>query len=436
MRDNFAGKGWLSRYISVRRDVLNVTADRQELEKLYYATSRDHSLYKNIQPTGLLYGHPVNLTNARTSLIASLADKDRMKVILAESFFTNSLLSRFQYIHNEKDMQEIMDDSTIGISQFYQQLYPAFQRNIKDFIIRRSDFYQMAEMVLTNRVLYARPKKYRTNFWSRFFSNSLLFLDVFYYGEWMLSEDRRSTSDRIAHAKEEMRSRILQVIGAASYSDGSLDAEERKLFDYFLRSADLLPLTKRILREQFNDGIKLEDIDFDLSNWILKRYLLEIAILTVWSDKQVLESEKEFLSALTTKLGFTETEKENATLAIESFIIEYWDQVNYLQGNSFALLGEKYGERISFVMEAHELQLKNDIYRNRYLVTNLEKYQNGTISEHEKHKTKILMINILKRIPSFNIISLPSNYLTLDKIISRLPASCLPKTVSHEYLER
>lgn len=47
---------------------------------------------------------------------------------------------------------------------------------------------------------------------------------------------------------------------------------------------------------------------------------MELAILTVWSDNKVVDSEHEFLNRLVEKLGLEEEEKDKSFLAIQSFM--------------------------------------------------------------------------------------------------------------------
>jgi hypothetical protein len=79
-------KGWLKEYLEFRKGLLkNVPVDR-----VRKASHPEHSLYGIIQPTGLMYGQSVEDFNLPDS--EQWDEKDRMKVLLAESLIGSSLL--------------------------------------------------------------------------------------------------------------------------------------------------------------------------------------------------------------------------------------------------------------------------------------------------------------------------------------------------------
>jgi hypothetical protein len=80
-----AEKGWLKEYLEFRKDLL------KDLNAEHRKTSHpEHSLYRVIQPTGLMYGQPVENIDHPDS--DEWNDKDRMKILLAESLISSSLL--------------------------------------------------------------------------------------------------------------------------------------------------------------------------------------------------------------------------------------------------------------------------------------------------------------------------------------------------------
>jgi hypothetical protein len=76
-------KGWLKEYLEFRQDLLkDLTADRRG--------ASEQSLYRVIQPTGLMYGQAVVALEHPDS--NQWSEKDRMKILLAESLISSSLL--------------------------------------------------------------------------------------------------------------------------------------------------------------------------------------------------------------------------------------------------------------------------------------------------------------------------------------------------------
>ena len=77
-------KGWLTEYLEFRKDIL-----KDLNESVKRSTHPEHSLYRVIQPTGLMYGQPVGTIDVPES--EQWDAKDRMKILLAESLISSSL---------------------------------------------------------------------------------------------------------------------------------------------------------------------------------------------------------------------------------------------------------------------------------------------------------------------------------------------------------
>ena len=79
-------KGWLKEYLEFRKDLL------QELttDEGHKGSHPEQSLYRVIQPTGLMYGQ--SLGDIEVPEHEKWDEKDRMKILLAESLISSSLL--------------------------------------------------------------------------------------------------------------------------------------------------------------------------------------------------------------------------------------------------------------------------------------------------------------------------------------------------------
>ncbi len=80
-----AEKGWLKDYLEFRRELLKDLSSGAK-----NAAHPEQSLYRVIQPTGLMYGQSVDALKQNGS--EPIAAKDRMKILLAESLISSSLL--------------------------------------------------------------------------------------------------------------------------------------------------------------------------------------------------------------------------------------------------------------------------------------------------------------------------------------------------------
>src|SRR5690606_39093039 len=169
---------------------------------------------------------------------------------------------------------------------------------------------EVVEKIIEKRI--ERTGDFEGNFWTYFFHNSLLFLDVFIFGQWIHTNADRIVADFFRYEREELRFSVVKVIAAASHANKEVVYEEKKLLELFLYSADLPSNRRKEAVRIFENGLDISEINLPSENsWILKKFFLEIAILTMWADKKVEEIEMDFLKRFALHLNFNEDDLEN-----------------------------------------------------------------------------------------------------------------------------
>src|SRR6185295_1732434 len=156
-------------------------------------------------------------------------------------------------------------------------------------------------------------------------------------------------SDFFKYEREEFRTSVVKVMAAAAHANHVVEFEERKLMEYFLQSAQLHPDKKKECQDIFEKGISIEEINLPTNNsWLLKKYFLETAILTIWADKKVEDLELEFLKRLAEAISFTADDLENSMIAIEGFVLEHWEELQNLQEKkSYKEVSDQYIQRMA-----------------------------------------------------------------------------------------
>lgn len=407
-------KGWLKEYLEFRKELLkDLTIESKR------ASHPEHSLYRVIQPTGLMYGQPVGAQDLPNS--DTWDEKDRMKILLAESLISSSILFHDKPIKTPDELSKVMVKALENIGNFYNNIFPELATPTKTLFGRKKTPLELAERILDKRIDYT--SEFDTNFWVQFFHNSLLFLDIFIFGQWIHTNADRIVSDFFKYEREELRFSVVKVIACAAHANSTIEYEERRLLEFFLQSTDLPQDKKREAKKIFDEGISLEEINLPTNNsWILKKYFLEIAILTIWADKRVEDSELGFLKQLCKYVGFTEEDLENSMLAIEGFVLEYWEKLSYLQNRQdYHQVSEQFIERMTKVTDSNKSRLVKEVQESKELMELLRKARAHELSEDEKQQMQILLIAALKTIPTFVIISLPQRFLTLPILMKILP---------------
>lgn len=417
-------KGWLSKYIEFRTEMLReLTTDAARKR-----SHPEHSLYRIIQPTGLMYGQSIGVSGHPDQ--DSWHNREKMKVLLAESLISSSLLFYEKQNGTPINISEAIEKTLEHIGNFYNNIFPELSTPVKPLFGKRKSPVELVERILDKRI--ERTIDFEGNFWTYFFHNSLLFLDVFIFGQWIHTNADRIVADFFRYERDELRFSVVKVIAAASHANKEVVYEEKKLLDFFLHSTDLSSDKRKEAVRIFERGIEVQEINLPSENsWILKKFFLEIAILTIWADKRVEEIEMDFLKTFTHHLGFNEDDLENSLIAIEGFVLENWEQLSYLQNNQdYQQVSEQFIRRVAKIAEKNKQRLSKELQENGELVELLRKSRSNDLTPDEKEKIRLGLVQILKTIPTFLIISLPRKFLTLPVLMRILPKNLFTEGIT------
>src|SRR5258707_8361796 len=224
-------KGWLMQYLEFRKELL-----KDLTSEIKNGAHPDQSLYRIIQPSGIMYGQAIGVKqNGNGS--SPWPVKDRMKILLAESLISSSLLFHDKQIKNEDELSNVIMKSLENVGNFYNHVFPELATPTKTLFGRKKTPLELAEKILDKRIDYSQ--ELNQNFWVQFFHNSLLFLDIFIFGQWIHTNADRIVSDFFKYERDELRFSVIKIIAAAAHANSGIEFEERKLFEYFLNSSGL-----------------------------------------------------------------------------------------------------------------------------------------------------------------------------------------------------
>ena len=414
-------KGWLKDYLEFRKGLLKdfVSEDRK-------SSHPEHSLYRIIQPTGLMYGQGVSEIDYPNQ--KDWSEKDKMKVLLAESLVSSSLLYYDSPINNPDDISRIIMKTMDRIGNFYNNIFPELATPTKTLFGRKKSPLELAEKILDKRIEHTTD--FEGNFWAYFFHNSLLFLDVFIFGQWIHTNADRIVADFFRYEREELRFSVAKVIAAAAHANKEVAYEEKKLFEYFLDSTSLTADKRKEAQKIFEDGVDINEINLPSENsWILKKYFFEIGILTIWADKKVEQAELDFLKHFCHYLGFNDDDLENSLIAVEGFVLEHWEQLGHLQNRQdYHQVSEQFIKRVARIAEKNKGRLLKEIQGSDDVMLLLKKARANELTLEEKERMRRDLIHMLRTIPTFVIISLPQKFLTLPILLKILPKNLFIET--------
>jgi len=421
MRPN--DKGWFKDYLELRKSAL-MDLSRPEIRK---ASHPEYTLYRVLQPTGLMYGQSVATMGIPD--FDAWDEKEKLKILLAESLISSAILFYDKPVVTEDDLNNAINKAIDNIGNFYNNIFPELAISRKTIFGRRKSPIEVAEKVLDKRIEHAST--FGGNFWIYFFHNSLLFLDVFIFGQWIHTNADRIVADFFRYEREELRFSVVKVIAAASHANKDVALEERRLYQYFVESTDLSAERRKEALKIFEEGFAIEQINLPSENsWILKRFFLEVAILTIWADKKVEQVELDFLSQFSSYLGFNEDDLENSMISIEGFMLDHWGELEYVQDKQeFDHVGEQFVKRVARLAEKNRTRLVKRIQENEQTALLMRKASSNELTLEEKEKIRLQLIHVLRSIPTFGILSLPKDFLTLPVLLRILPENLFAEAI-------
>ena len=167
--------------------------------------------------------------------------------------------------------------------------------------------------------------------------------------------------------RERVRLNLLKLIAATANADERVSAEEKMLFTFFLESAALPNAKKKAARAYLEDGVSLQDIEWEaLTHWVLKKYFLEIALLTIRADRLIQDAELTFLEKIIARLSLEPTELGHSMVAIEEFVGDHKPRVHYLQTKQlYKLASERYINSMQLAVRKNRRRITQEISESR-----------------------------------------------------------------------
>ncbi|MBK7131194.1 MAG: hypothetical protein IPH66_17810 [Crocinitomicaceae bacterium] len=398
-------KGWIRKYFSLMENY------EQYLDK-YPGTilCPEELIYGYLQPTGIMYGYPTSLVFLEDEYLSKWTSEETFKVLLLEG------LILVDHIHTGKFDHASLEKSLEKFVKFYEstELEKAKRSwlNFKGLTI-----YEKLESIIDQRVDI--KASFSNKLWTSYLYNSLLFHDLLLYYEYMQGADVALLCEKRAEVLLDM----VKVVASAANVDGEPEEEEEKIFEVFIASADLDDERHQVAEEFFKNRKTLNDISFKYEkSWLLCRYILEIAILTVWSDHEVVDSEHEFLNKLVEKLGIEEEEKDKSFVAIQSFVNKNQNKIPFLQDKGdIRMLMSGATDRWAKILGRSKDKLAAELSQSKELVGLIAKSTKSDLSKDEREKVKKQFKDLARTIPSLGLFLLPGGSLLLPIVLKIIP---------------
>lgn len=401
---NPGAKNWIPKYLdmlSTGEIILDISLAKQlPSEELIHAL---------VFQTGLVFGYPTELLFYQGDTSKWTID-EKLKVLLFEHLLLDYSIQRNETVFSDEEFLETL-------LVFYKKYKVHSVLNVLLFFIKDPTSVKL-ENIFSRRVNIR--KVFSSKFWVNYLSNSLIYLDVIAYHEFLINKENPESH------YEEYAESVLQVIVQASKVDGSIDKQEQTLFDIFLASAAISDEKRGLIKDARFSDVEIENLGQiipSVASDLLKKYLLDIGVLTIFSDLQAVNVELDFLRSLYTVLGLSEKDLHTSIGLIQAFVIENNHQVSFLQENSsYDKLYTSFSSRWIKILGRNKDKLVEELYESKELVFLVKKSLHKELSAEEKDKISSQFKDIIKSMPALAIFMLPGGALLLPLILKIVPA--------------
>lgn len=377
-------------------------------------TNSPEGLYRLFSDTGLNFGFPVKdiyQVSHKTS-----SEKGLMKSILLQALFAT------YSVHQKEEQSKA--DFIEEVNAFYLSFL--FQGGTPT---NRNSALELLAHVLESRL--TTGKSWFQGVMNKMFFSNFLYLDVMLFGSMLAGH---LSQDVVAKIRKQWVFRTLWVIKKVASVDDLIQKEEQDLINSFLRASLLQAEDYKAFNKKNLDEIQQELFgDIQQKSWVLKRFLLDLAVLTAWSDKEIKNTEKEFLVQFCFMLGLEEKELDFSYRDVESFAEQFGGALPFGKDKyPYQEISQEYLARMGAILKKNQGRIRKEIEESKELVYLLNKSRKEPLTEEEKKKVRTQIIDILKTLPIFVIIALPFSFITLPVLLKILPTSALPSSFQDE----
>ncbi len=397
-------KGWINKYFdSVEKGEIVLTTDRPEGErKLNFM----HSIFAK---TGIVYGFALEFIFAKNIDSSDWTAEEKLKFLLFEAH-----LFTFQQIKKDEKFDRL--NFLENLCSFYEGHSVSSISKLFKLFGKISEEEKL-ENTLAKRV-DIKLNLLENKWWVNSLSNAFCFLDLILFDDFVHKERAEALESYDRFATNAMLAVIL-----SAHSDGIIEGQERSIFNVFLASANLEDEKRDELKEKFEKGATMEDFSYFVkSHWLLKRFLLDISILTAISNDVLLDDELDFLIELCNYLDIPSEELEENIVLTESFLLNSENKIEFIKDStSYKKAYSSLSKRWTKIIYRNKEKLSVELKQSKELLFLVKKSTSKELTKEEKEMVKTQFKDIAKSVPALAIFLLPGGALLLPMVLKIVP---------------
>lgn len=411
-------KGWINKYFELvqKKEIHLEYSQHGGISKLSFA----HLIFAN---TGLIFGLPHKLIFSNHLDTKSWTNEEKLKLLLFEGHL-------FIYLLNS-DGDFNKEDFLLKLYQFYSTSNINSSNETQDENLKIEDVSKKLEKIFSKRVAI-KSRWIENKWWINSLSNAFVYLDVLLFDDYCFNHNSKAICDYANYAKY-----ALLILRLSSESDGEMEKQERNIYDVFLASADLSDQDKDDVESMLADQKTLTDIpEWVNEHWLLKRFYLDLSILTVLSDDELTSDEMEFLNICHNQFDMTDDELEENIGIIERLIVNSRGEFGFLSNDkSYSKVYNRLLIRWSKIINRNRDKFAEELKESKELIALVKKSSTTELTDKEKKIVKSQFLDIAKTIPSLAIFMLPGGTLVLPIILKIVP-DLIPSAFANNKLDK
>lgn len=397
-------KGWIDKYFDlVKSGQIRIDKNRpKDFSKL-------HFLHLTLGNSGIIFGFPLELIFAKDLDDSNWTSEEKLKLLLFESHL-------LIYQRTYKEVPFSKEEFIHSLLSFYRSHNA---RSITKLfgLLSKSSEVDTLENVLANRV-DLKVNLIENKWWVNSLSNAFTYLDVILYYDFIHKKQEEALKKYSSFARN-----ALVAITISAYSDGIVQDKEKDIFNVFLASANLEEDLRNEVRQKFRDGATFDDFSgYVRKNWLLKRFLLDVSVLTIFANHEPQENETAYLKRLADYLNIPQEEIDETLWMVENFLVKSKDRAVFLRDtSSYEKVYSSLSKRWVKVLMRNKDRLAEELKESRQLVMLVKKSATEELSKEERDMVKEQFKDIVKSVPALAIFMLPGGTILLPILLKVLP---------------
>lgn len=383
---NPSAPGWIDKFFS----------EQSSVSTTLLHNSKD--FYIQTRATGFIYGHVTHFATPNFIDTTGWTHEELSKVALL-----NTLIGIYQL-----EKQTFTKETFITtLHHFYNSVHQE-ETNLLKKLLPTESLSLKLEKIINTRV-QTNENIVSKNF-SHIITNALLFMDVVAFKIYLRDEKIKENYFR------KLEETIITVVTNALNSKQVKSDYDKLLVKLFEASIKYTKFFK--IQSGISEAI---DLSF-LSTNLEKYYIMDLAVMAIWSDETIDITEQIFLQKLGHWLEIEQNYITNSIATITSFIRTHKSEISFFNySNPIKHFYDQTTNMVILLINRNKKRLIKEISESGELMVLLAQSTNRELNASEKKKIKRQLLDICKTIPSLAIFIVPGGSLLLPILIKFIP---------------